>query len=51
MTGIVTVIKDPENISFIFEKNGIETNKVIILTENGWYSLNDKGAYFMELLW
>ena len=49
MSGIVTVIKDLENINYILEKNGKETNKVIILTKDGWYSLSDKEAYFMEL--
>ena len=50
MPSIVTLIKDPENIHLILEKKGTESNKVIILTKKGWYSLNDKGAYFMELL-
>ncbi len=50
MTGIVTIIKDSEDIHFIIEKNENTANKVIILTNDGWYSINDKDARFMKLL-
>jgi hypothetical protein len=31
------------------KKKGNERNKVIILTREGWYSLSEEGARFMEL--
>jgi hypothetical protein len=48
--GIVTIINDSEDVHFIIEKNGSTANKVIILTNEGWYSINDKKARFMKLL-
>ena len=50
MSGIVTIIKDSEDIHFILEKNKNTSDKVIILTKEGWYSINDKNARFMKLL-
>gem|GEM_PF-4960737 len=66
MPGIVTIINDSEDVHFIFEKpsnakrlgrqkfyefsSQWKYNKVIILTEEGWYSINDKKACFMKLL-
>jgi len=49
MPGIVTIIKNSEDIHFILEKNINSSDKVIILTNNGWYSINDKKARFMKL--
>ena len=50
VTGIVTIIKHLEDVDFILEENENATSKVIILTKEGWYSLNNNGARFMELL-
>ena len=50
MSGIVTIIKDSEDIHFILEKNINKSDKVIVLTNEGWYSINDKKARFMRLL-
>jgi len=47
--GIVTIIKDSKDIHFILEKNRNTSDKVIILTKKGWYSINDQNARFMEL--
>jgi hypothetical protein len=47
---IVTIIKDHEDIDFILEKNENTTNKVILLTKEGWYSLTNDSARFMKLL-
>ena len=50
MTSIVTVIKYFEDVEFMIERRGNTANKVILLTKEGWYSLNNKGARFMKLL-
>ncbi len=50
MSGIVTIIKDSEDIHFILEKDISTSDKVIILTKDGWYSINEKKARFMRLL-
>ncbi|HEX3014563.1 MAG TPA: hypothetical protein VHO92_09900 [Methanobacterium sp.] len=50
MPGIVTLIKYCEDIDFILEKGENTANKVIILTKEGWYSLNNNGVRFMKLL-
>lgn len=50
MPSIVTIIKDYEDINFILDKEGNKINEVIVLTTEGWYSINDENARFMELL-
>jgi len=50
VSGIVTILKDSDDVHFILEKSGDNTNKVIVLTKGGWYSINDQDVRFMKLL-